>query len=299
MEKTLVILAAGMGSRFGGLKQIEPVGPNREIIADYSIYDALKCGFTKVVFVIKKENLEYFKSHIIAPYQDKIKVEFAFQSLAGFEKYLPPTRTKMLGTAHALYCAKDYVKEPFVMINADDFYGRESYTLAKEFIESSSDNYEYLSVNYPYNKSRSQNGKVNRGVVKLDENNNILDIDECSIEEVDGQVIATSKKDHTQQIIAEDALVSMNFLVFKPTIFDFLAADLKHFLAGNINDTDELILTDTIKNCLQNSQIKFKSVTTSSRWFGMTYREDIKDLQATLQELIKEGVYPKKLWEEE
>ena len=297
MEKTLVILAAGMGSRFGGLKQIEPVGPSGEIIADYSVYDALQCGFTKVVFVIKKENLAYFKEHITKKFASKINVEFAFQSLADVKDKVSPTRVKMLGTAHALYCAKDVVNEPFVMINADDFYGRDSYLKASQFIEHSQDPYEYLAVNYPYINSTSKNGKVNRGVVSL-KDDIITDIEECSIEKVKSKIYATSKNTGEVQEINPTDPVSMNFLVFKPTIFTFLQNDLATFLKTPITDTAELILTDTIKHCLQNKQITFRSITSNARWFGMTYREDIADLKETLQELIREGVYPEKLWEE-
>ena len=297
MEKTLVILAAGMGSRFGGLKQIEPVGPSGEIIADYSIYDAIQAGFTKVVFVIKKENLSYFQEKIIPKYQDKIKVEFAFQSFAGLEDKIPASRIKMLGTAHALYCAKSVTNEPFVMINSDDFYGRSSYILASQFIDKSTDPYEYLTINYPYSETKSKNGKVNRGLVKLN-GDEVVAIDECSIEEIDGVVIATHKNDKTQEEIAADAPVSMNFLVFKPTIFEFIKRDLQIFLQNGITEDNELILTDVIKKCIQNREIKYKAVTTDAKWFGMTYKEDLEDLKQTLKEMIDEGIYPEKLWEE-
>ncbi len=297
MDKTLVILAAGMGSRFGGLKQIEPVGPSGEVIADYSVYDALVTGFTKVVFVIKKENLAYFQEHITKKYESKIKVEFAFQSLDEYQDFIPEGRIKMLGTAHALYCAKDKVNEPFVMINADDFYGRDAYFKASEFLENSTDAYEYLSVNFPYINSTSKNGKVNRGVVKV-QNDEIIDIEECSIEEVNKEILATSKKTGEVMKIAPTAPVSMNFLVFKPTIFSLLEKDLTKFIQNDINETNELILTDVIKHCLKNNQIKFKATLTSGKWLGMTYRDDLIDIKKTLQELIEAGIYPVRLWEE-
>ena len=297
MEKTLVVLAAGMGSRFGGLKQIEPVGPNGEIIADYSVYDAIKFGFTKVVFVIKRENLEYFKEHITKKYEDKIKVEFAFQSLEGLPN-IPATREKMLGTAHALLCAKDYVNEPFIMINLDDFYGQESFLLAASFLDNSKDDYEYLSVNYPFMVTSSKIGKVNRGLPIIDSNGLITDIEECSIEEVDNKVYATSKNTGEVKEIPRDMPVSMNFLVFKPTIFQFLERDLGLFLASTVNDSNELILTDVLKKCIHNKEITYKGITTTAKWFGVTYREDLPELQNTLKEMINDGKYPEKLWED-
>ncbi len=293
MKKTLVVLAAGMGSRFGGLKQIEPVGPSNEIIADYSVYDAIRCGFTKVVFVIKKENLEYFKENITQKFADKIDVEFAFQSLEGLE--VNESRTKMLGTAHALYCAKDIVNEPFVMINSDDFYGLEAFKIASHFIDNSNDALEYLTVNYPYNNTRSNMGKVNRGLVEV-VNNHVLDIEEVSIEEVGEKVIATSKRTNISKEIPADTPVAMNFLVLKPTIFDFIQKDLTTFLENDPGLEKELLLTDVLKNCLNNSQINLLSVTNYDKWLGMTYKEDLIKLKETLNELITLGTYPNNLW---
>lgn len=297
MDKTLVILAAGMGSRFGGLKQIEPVGPNGEIIADYSVYDAIKVGFTKVVFVIKRENYEYFKEHITSKYAKKIKVKFAFQSLDDIPG-IPQERTKMLGTGHALYVAKDKVKEPFVMINADDFYGRDSYQKGYDFITSNKNENEYLSVNYPYINSTTLNGKVNRGVVSLDNNNNIQDIAECSIEMVDKEIKATRFSDHTTFNITEDTPVCMNFLALKPSIFTFLTRDLENFLKQGVTIDNEFLLPDVLKNCVNNKEIIYKSVMSQAKWFGMTYREDIADLKQNILKLIDAGLYPARLWEE-
>ena len=170
--KTLVIMAAGMGSRFGGLKQIEPVGPHGEIIADYSVYDAKRAGFSKVVFIIRKENEDYFRTHIINKYKG-IDIVLAFQELDYIpcDVTLPEGRVKMLGTGHALYCAKDVIEGDFIIINSDDFYGKHSYELASKFFDEETKN--YLSVNYPYIVTASKYGKVKRGVVK--ENNGIIE----------------------------------------------------------------------------------------------------------------------------
>ena len=294
MEKTLVILAAGMGSRFGGLKQIEPIGPNGEIIADYSVYDALKAGFTKVVFVIKKENLEYFRKNITSKYQDKIKVEFAFQSLDGI-KNVKPTRVKPLGTGHALYITKDLVHEGFVMINSDDFYGSNAFREGSKFLDESKNPYEYASVNYPFNKACSKSGSVNRGLVS-EKNGFVTSIDESSMEIKGNQVLVIDKKTNAEKYVPLDQSVSLNFFVFKPTIYDILEKEYQLFTSKEIEDTEEFFITDVIKKYLNNKIIKIVAKKTTGKWLGMTYREDLKDIKEEIKKLIEKGEYPEKLW---
>lgn len=298
-DKTLVILAAGMGSRFGGLKQIEPVGPNGEIIADYSVYDALRAGFTKVVFVIREENLDYFKTHITAKYAHKIEVEFAIQSLKKIpsDVTLPKTREKMLGTGHALLCAKDKINGPFVMINADDFYGRSAYMLATKFFEEETDDYTYLSVDYPFYLAKSENGKVNRGVVSS-QAGFITKIEESSIETVENRVIATSFATQKETEISPDQPVSLNFFCFKPTIFNFLEKDFDEFIHGPMTDKNELFITDTIKKYIETKDIRFKESISDSAWLGVTYKEDLVKLKESIKSLIANQEYKENLWEE-
>lgn len=296
-EKTLVILAAGMGSRFGGLKQIEPVGPNGEIIADYSVYDAIRAGFTKVVFVIREEHLEYFKENITKKYEDKIKVLFAFQELdkVPSDVSVPPTREKMFGTTHALLCAKDLVSEPFVMINSDDFYGRSAYEIAANFLNNSNDSNEYLTVNYPICLASSKNGKVNRGVVKI-ENGYVIDIEESSITVTSDKVTAISKKTNEEKIITKDEPVTLNFFGFKTSIFKLLDEDFNEFIHGEITDTNECFLPMTIKKNIYNGNIKLKAELSTSRWLGVTYKEDLGELKENIKKLIESGEYPNELW---
>lgn len=297
MNKTLVILAAGMGSRFGGLKQIEPVGPSKEIIADYSVYDAIRAGFNKVVFVIKEENYEYFKEHISSKYEDKIQVEYAFQSLDKIpsDVTIPPNREKMWGTTHALLCAKEHVHEPFVMINADDFYGSSPYKIASDFFENNHDEYEYLTVNYPFIKASSKNGKVNRGLVTV-KDGYVTDMDECYIEILPDKIIATSYKTKISQIIEENHPVSVNFFALKPSIFALLEEDFNEFIHGNLDESCESFIPNTIKKYMALNKIKFKASISDSSWLGITYKEDLEELKSDILKLIAEKEYPENLW---
>lgn len=232
--KTLVIMAAGMGSRFGGLKQIEPVGPSGEIIADYSVYDAKKAGFERVVFIIRKENEDYFKEHIISKFNDKIEVELAFQELSYIPEdvILPEGRVKMLGTGHALYCAQDYIDDDFIIINSDDFYGYDSFLQASKFLDSK--NEDYMSVNYPFYVTMSKYGKVKRGVVKED-NGYVKEIIESEIS-VDGdKIIASSLVNGDIFEIEKDTPVAVNFFAFRKSFLNVLNQEFDKFIHGDID----------------------------------------------------------------
>ncbi len=297
-EKTLVILAAGMGSRFGGLKQIEPVGPNKEILADYSIYDAIEAGFTKVVFVIREEHIDYFKENITKKYQDKIEVLFVSQELHKIpsDVTIPSLRTKMWGTTHALLCAKDLVKEGFVMINGDDFYGRSSYQKAAQFLDAVSDPYEYMLVGYPFCLANSKNGKVNRAVIKSS-NGYVTGLDECSVEEKDGEILATTHATNETFIIDKFDPVSMNFFVFQPSVFSLLEEDFDAFIHGKIEEKNECLIPNTIKKYIVNDRVKMKVEVADAKWLGVTYKEDLDEVKMHLQKFTNEGIYPKDLWE--
>jgi hypothetical protein len=293
--KTLVIMAAGMGSRFGGLKQIEPVGPSGEIIADYSVYDAKKAGFERVVFIIRKENEDYFKEHIISKFNDKIEVELAFQELLYIPEdvILPEGRVKMLGTGHALYCAQDYIDDDFIIINSDDFYGYDSFLQASKFLDSK--NEDYMSVNYPFYVTMSKYGKVKRGVVKED-NGYVEEIIESEIS-VDGdKIIASSLIDGDIFEIEKDTPVAVNFFAFRKSFLNVLNQEFDKFIHGDIDLKSEFLLPDILKCGLDEKKFKVRCATSKSKWIGMTYKEDEEDVKKSINELISLGEYPNNLW---
>lgn len=293
--KTLVIMAAGMGSRFGGLKQIEPVGPSGEIIADYSVYDAKKAGFERVVFIIRKENEDYFKEHIISKFNDKIEVELAFQELSYIPEdvILPEGRVKMLGTGHALYCAQDYIDDDFIIINSDDFYGYDSFLQASKFLDSK--NEDYMSVNYPFYVTMSKYGKVKRGVVKEDDGY-VKEIIESEIS-VDGdKIIASSLVDGDIFEIEKDTPVAVNFFAFRKSFLNVLNQEFDKFIHGDIDLKSEFLLPDILKCGLAEKKFKVRCATSKSKWIGMTYKEDEEDVKKSINELISLGEYPNNLW---
>ena len=293
--KTLVIMAAGMGSRFGGLKQIEPVGPSGEIIADYSVYDAKKAGFERVVFIIRKENEDYFKEHIISKFNDKIEVELAFQELLYIPEdvILPEGRVKMLGTGHALYCAQDYIDDDFIIINSDDFYGYDSFLQASKFLDSK--NEDYMSVNYPFYVTMSKYGKVKRGVVKEDDGY-VKEIIESEIS-VDGdKIIASSLIDGDIFEIEKDTPVAGNFFAFRKSFLNVLNQEFDKFIHGDIDLKSEFLLPDILKCGLAEKKFKVRCATSKSKWIGMTYKEDEEDVKKSINELISLGEYPNNLW---
>lgn len=293
--KTLVIMAAGMGSRFGGLKQIEPVGPSGEIIADYSVYDAKKAGFERVVFIIRKENEDYFKEHIINKFNDKIEVELAFQELSYIPEdvILPEGRVKMLGTGHALYCAQDYIDDDFIIINSDDFYGYDSFLQASKFLDSK--NEDYMSVNYPFYVTMSKYGKVKRGVVKEDDGY-VKEIIESEIS-VDGdKIIASSLVNGDIFEIEKDTPVAVNFFAFRKSFLNVLNQEFDKFIHGDIDLKSEFLLPDILKCGLAEKKFKVRCATSKSKWIGMTYKEDEEDVKKSINELISLGEYPNNLW---
>ena len=293
--KTLVIMAAGMGSRFGGLKQIEPVGPSGEIIADYSVYDAKRAGFEKIVFIIRRENEEYFKKHIINKFSDKIKVELAFQELSFIpsDVVLPKERVKMLGTGHALYCANEYIDDDFIIINSDDFYGYDSFLQASKFLDQK--NEDYMSVNYPFYVTMSKYGKVKRGVVKED-NGYVKKIIESEIS-VDGdKIIASSLVDGETFEIEKDTPVAVNFFAFRKSFLNILNEEFDKFIHGDIDLKSEFLLPDILKHGLEENKFRVKCATSKSNWIGMTYKEDLEVVKKSINELISMGAYPSNLW---
>ena len=296
-DLTLLVLAAGMGSRFGGLKQIEPVGPNGEFIIDYSVYDAIKAGFNKVVFVIKEENYELFKNTIGKRIEDKIKVEYAFQKLTDVSEgiEIPKERVKPLGTAQAIYAARNVIHENFAIVNADDFYGREGLMKAAEFLRGTSDG-EYANVSYKAGNTMSENGAVKRGVI-FHENEYITNLVESSIEEVNGKVIATPLSGDEAFEIDKDTPVSMNLFCFTPKIFDYIKDNMKSFFLSQTDllKCEYLIPTVAFESSKYNNK-PIKYIQTDSKYYGMTYREDLEELKSGILKEVENGTYKKDLW---
>ena len=296
---TLLIMAAGMGSRFGGLKQIEPFGPNGEFIIDYSIYDAIKAGFNKVVFIIKEENYDIFRETVGKRIEDKIKVEYAFQRLEDIpEGYtLPEDRIKPLGTGQAILSSKDVINENFAVINSDDFYGRDAFVVAANFLKNTDSN-TYGMVGYKVINTLTENGSVKRGVCEI-EDSYLNKITESSIIKENGVITATpldeTKPSFTMQ---EDDLVSMNMLLFTNTLYPYLEKKFVSFLETNKEDLSkcEFLIPDVLTDAINEEYAKVKVLGTTAKWEGVTYKEDKDQVVAAIAKLIEEGVYPQNLW---
>lgn len=302
MEKenlTLLIMAAGMGSRFWGLKQIEPFGPNGEFLIDYSIYDAIRAGFTKVVFIIKEENYEIFKETIGKRVEDKIPVEYVFQKLENLpEGYTcPEERVKPWGTAHAILSAKNNIVEPFAIINADDFYGYDAFRVVSEFLRSKQEENTYAVVGYQVKNTLTENGAVKRGVCELD-NNYLKEIIESNVIEEEGIITATPLDGRDSFTIACDTCVSMNMLGFNPSLFPYIDKHFPEFLEKNKDNIlkCEYLIPDILTMATKEGYAKTKVLPTTAKWEGVTYQEDKESVVKAIQNLIQEGVYPQNLW---
>ena len=298
-EKTLLIMAAGMGSRFGGLKQIEPVGPNNEFIIDYSVYDAIKAGFTKVVFVIKKENEQIFKETIGSRVDKHIKVEYAFQDMDdlpnGFKK--PEERVKPWGTSHAILSAKNLINENFAIINADDFYGRDAYEVMSKFLDESNEKNTYCVIGYKVINTLSENGSVKRGVLKS-ENGYLTELIESSVENTHDGIFATPLNGAAKFKIKGDTLVSMNMLGFNPSIFEYIETNFPKFLNENKDNIlkCEYLIPDTVEQAIKNDFAQVKVLSTTAQWQGVTYKEDKELVVNEIKQLVNKGVYSNNLW---
>lgn len=297
-DLTLVIMAAGMGSRFGGLKQIEPVGPNNEFIIDYSIYDAKLAGFNKVVFVIKKENYEIFKETIGKRIEDKIEVSYAFQELDNIpNKYnVPEGRVKPWGTAHAILCCKDIVKGPFAVINSDDFYGQSSYKVLADFLKNKVNENHYAMVGYKVSNTLTENGSVKRGICETS-NNYLTKIIESNVERINNEIICTPLDGTKPFIVDNDKTVSMNMFGFTSDIFKYLETDFSKFLDKNIsNITSEYLIPEVIFHMIKENKIKMEVLKTDSKWYGVTYKKDKDEVVNAINEMIQEKIYKNNLW---
>lgn len=304
MDTTLIIMAAGIGSRYGaGIKQLAKMGPNGEIIMDYSIRDAKEAGFNKVVFIIRKDIFEEFEEIIGSRIKDQIDVEYVFQELddlpEGFE--VPEGRTKPWGTGQAVLCCKDIVKEPFVIINADDYYGKEAFVKLHDFLVSGEDlgrEFTMGMAGFILKNTLSDNGTVTRGVSVVDENGLLSQVHETTgiMMGEDGKIKCDLPD--VQEWISPEDKVSMNMWAAYPEFLEFLAEDFKTFLS-EVEEGDlkkEYLLPNIVDKLLKEGRANVKVLETQDRWFGVTYQEDKEAVQKAFARLIKEGVYPANLW---
>ncbi|MDE3248544.1 MAG: nucleotidyltransferase [Bacteroidota bacterium] len=297
-QPTLLILAAGMASRYGSMKQIQSFGPGGETIVDYSIYDAIRAGFKKVVFIIRKEFAADFRAIFDPKLKGKVEVDYVFQDLHAFTDgfAVPPDRTKPWGTAHAVLCAKDAVKEPFAVINADDFYGKDAFEKAYTFLTGDAGDKVYSIIGYDLLKTLSENGTVNRGVCQVDEQGNLTAIAErINISMQNGRILCDDNQEPKE--LPLHSSVSMNFWCFTPSIFPYSEQLFNEFLSKNIsNIKSEFFIPIVADEFINSGTGVIKVIPTSAQWFGVTYKEDAPGVKSSLDALVAAGEYPAKLW---
>ena len=298
MKPTLVILAAGMASRYGSMKQVEGFGPSGETIMDYSIFDAIRAGFGKVVFIIRKEFVENFKSVFEPKLKNRIATAYVFQELdsysEGFERN--PERTKPWGTAHAVLCAAEVVKEPFAVINADDFYGSNAFNNAATFLNVGCNENNYAIVGYDLMKTLSAHGTVNRGVCSLDNNGNLASVTERINIAKKGDIII-SEDGLEPSVLSESTRVSMNFWCFHPSFFAYTKELFNIFLKEVGTELKSEFFIPIVADKFIKKDGTIEIIPTTSLWFGVTYKEDAPFVKESLDKLIANGEYPSNLWQ--
>jgi len=300
-KTTLLILAAGMGSRYGGLKQIDPVGPNGEIIIEYSMADALKAGFTKIVFVIRRFFEDAFREKIGKKLDGRVEVAYAFQELDaclnGFP--LPPDRQKPWGTGHAILITENLINEPFAVINADDYYGPNAFKIIRAQLQqmASAPDRDYAMVGYTLRNTLSEYGTVSRGVCQCDASMRLTQITECTKIRKQGTAALFIDEQGNEQMLSGDEVVSMNFWGFGPDIFGHLECQFQNFLNRHARETkSEFYIPTAVDTLIKSGQKKVNVLKTDDNWFGVTYPEDKVIARAAVQKLIENGVYPPRLW---
>lgn len=298
MNTTLLVLAAGMASRYGSLKQIDKFGPSGESIIDYSVYDAIEAGFTKVVFIIRKEFSQEFKEIFEPRFADKIKIEYAYQELESFTEgfTIPEERTKPWGTAHAILCAREVINEPFAVINADDFYGKSAFKKAWQFLTSQASPGLWANICYELGNTLSEFGSVSRGICATDNTNNIIAVVErVKVYKENGHIVF--EENGQLEVLDAKTNASMNFWCFTPEIFDFAKGLFHEFLHRHINEAkSEFFIPLVGDEFIQRGRGKIKAITTAAKWFGVTYKEDKPVVQRCINNLIEYKIYPASLW---
>jgi choline kinase len=298
MKPTLLILAAGMASRYGGMKQIESFGPAGETIMDYSIYDAITAGFGKVVFIIREELTDNFRNIFEPRLRGRVATEYVYQELDAFTggRPIPENRTKPWGTAHAVLCARDAVREPFAVINADDFYGRDAFEKAYTFLTGGCDDRNWSIIGYELQNTLSDHGTVNRGVCQMDGTGNLVSVRErLNIHKKEGKVVCDDGLQPHE--LSPDSKVSMNFWCFSPGIFSYSQALFENFLDKYINvPKSEFFIPIVADEFIRSGKGSIHVIGTSANWFGVTYKEDAPAVKEAVTELVESGEYPAGLW---
>lgn len=298
MQPTLLILAAGMASRYGSMKQTEGFGPSGETIMDYSIYDAIRAGFGKVVFIIRKDFADGFKEVFNPKLEGKIAVDYVYQEREMFTEGLevPAERTKPWGTGHAVLCAKDAVKEPFAVINADDFYGRDAFEKAAQFLTTACSPRLYAIIGYQLAKTLSEHGTVSRGVCQTDAEGHLTEIKErTKIYREDNSIVY--EEADGKHSVPFDSSVSMNFWCFHPTVFAAIEPLFRQFAQANLsNIKSEFFIPLVAEDFMDNHGGAIQVIPTIAQWFGVTYKEDAPGVKASVDSLVAAGEYPASLW---
>ncbi len=299
MKPTLLILAAGMGSRFGGLKQITPVGPSGETIIEYSIFDAIRAGFGKVVFVIRESFADEFKERFDKKLFGKIDIEYVYQELDKLPDgyILPEGREKPWGTAHAIMMGKEAINEPFAALNADDFYGFEAFKTMSSFLQSSDSEAEYSMVGYQLRNTLSDFGTVSRGVCEADQNNYLSEIIErIKIYKKNSRIVYQDEQGNEVGLTGNEK-VSMNIWGFKPNLFGYLEKEFTAFLDTQINvPKSEIYIPSVVFELIEKKQVSVKILEADSPWFGVTYKEDHPEVVKKIKQMVDDGIYPENLW---
>ena len=294
---TLLVLAAGIGSRYGGIKQIDGFGPSGETIMDYSLYDAIQAGFTKVVFIVREEILEVVQQKFAPKAKGKIEIDFVVQPQNKFipEPYQNPDRKKPWGTGHAVLCARHKIHEPFVVINADDFYGRDAFTSIADFFAHDTSG-AHAMVGYHLKNVLSEHGSVSRGVGDMDENGYLKSVVERTTVVVENGKIISKEKDG-DVVLDPEAPTSMNFWGFHPNVFDLSAEMFDEFVERNFRNVKaEFFIPLIVTGMIRQGKGKVKVLGGGSIWFGVTYKEDKEEVSGKIKALVDKGLYPEKLW---
>lgn len=299
MKPTLLVLAAGMGTRYGGNKQLDEVGPSGETIIDYSIYDAIRAGFGKIVFVIRRDIEEQVKERFVDRLLGKIEVDYVFQEITNLPEgvSVAPDRSKPWGTSHAILVTKDKIKEPFGVINADDYYGVESFKILRDFLVNDKAPDNYCIVGYKLGNTLSDHGHVNRGVCKADTDGFLSHIVETRQIEKTNDGATAPGPDGKLIHFTGNEIVSMNLWGFKPSCYDFLGKEFRNFINNYGMDLkSELDIPTSVDKFVKNGEITIKILMSDERWFGVTYREDKPFVVESIKKMIRKGVYPARIY---